>query len=81
MNEINVKHLGINSGFKAKELVWKQCCSFLTYVVSLPMYTQEFVSCHNKPKFALSRQPLSYNGERFMGKNYFQSGFHKIILN
>lgn len=31
MNEINVKHLGINSGFKAKEFVWKKHCSFLLF--------------------------------------------------
>lgn len=56
--------------------------ALLIPVVSLCMFTQEFVSCCLKPKRALSRQPLSYNGERFMGKNSsFQSGFHKIILN
>lgn len=31
MNEINVKHFGINSGFKDEELVWKQHCSFLLF--------------------------------------------------
>lgn len=56
--------------------------TLLIPVVSLRMYTQEFVSCRLKPECALSRQPLSYNGERFMGKNsHFQSDFHKIILN